>query len=228
MASRFKFSLRQSEDFKRISATDPELLAGIAKELKQLTDPLIRPNDLKKIFRAKMPLEIADITFKHVLAFSSFRRDKNIPTDELITSITTVLQEDKKWSIDEQENWKKVSPLFAELISSGPICAATKILDLAFDYANTLSKARILTDIRPVFDDTRAKIIGSIISQSLHLYYSSKDAEHSICINLDESDIKFLKEACDTALRKAAEAKRVMTEQCKLTTYISGEELYGD
>ena len=99
-----------------------------------------------------------------------------------------------------------------------------KALELSYDYSNLFQTAKILADIRPVFDRQASKMEGAIISYSLRLTFRSLRESESLTIALDEKDVKQLIETCTRALKKADVAKKTM-QGCGLpSTYITGEE----
>jgi hypothetical protein len=96
-------------------------------------------------------------------------------------------------------------------------------IELVYDYANLLRRTRVLTDIRPLFNNAADQIEGAVVSYTLRLRYDSADGEHELSIALDESDIRILADQCDRALTKATTARAMLVEKCNLSVIVSGE-----
>src|SRR5206468_2991943 len=100
-----------------------------------------------------------------------------------------------------------------------------KARDLAFDFERLYTRARILTDIRPIYDDPRNAIVGADIIQSLRLDYVSSDGDtKTITIALDIPDLEQLKKCCEDALQKS-EVARKLIEGSGLEVVLPGERL---
>lgn len=80
---------------------------------------------------------------------------------------------------------------------------AAKATDLAFDFANILHTANVITDIRPVFNSEATDINGCVISFTLRIQYAGTSGRQNISIAMDERDVSKLAQACTRALTKA-------------------------
>ncbi len=100
---------------------------------------------------------------------------------------------------------------------------ASTAIELSYDYANLLRRTKILTDIRPLFNESADEIEAAVVSYTLRLRYDSADGEHELSIALDESDIKTLAAQCERALMKSATARSLMTDTCGVSVTVSGE-----
>ena len=84
--------------------------------------------------------------------------------------------------------------------------------------------ARIITDIRPIFNDDATDIDASVISYTLRLNYDNPEGNHSLSIAMDESDIEELIQQCNRAFSKAQLSKDRMRNTAGIPTIISGEQ----
>ncbi|MBL4692303.1 MAG: hypothetical protein JKY92_03140 [Magnetovibrio sp.] len=94
-------------------------------------------------------------------------------------------------------------------------------------HENMLTDSSIITDIRPVFNDSRSGILGSIITFTMMLELSSQDSDKRVSIAMDLKDVEELKRSCEMAIEKGKEAQSVMQDKCGFDTFIMGEEDYG-
>ena len=100
-----------------------------------------------------------------------------------------------------------------------------KALDLSYDYANLLQTTRIVTDIRPIFDNDVTKIDAAVVSFTLRLSYDNTEGNHGLSIAMNQADVKALREQCDRALKKSALARDTIA-LLPLRVTISGSEDY--
>lgn len=118
----------------------------------------------------------------------------------------------------------KVAPCIAELLESRLFRVATKSANLAYDYANLLRSARIITDVRPVFDDSVECIEGAVVSHVLRLKYTGLDDETSVSIVLDAADVERLQEECNRALSKGKLAQEWLSKGKPIQCHITGTD----
>jgi hypothetical protein len=128
------------------------------------------------------------------------------------------------FSEQEMLSWHECQPIIQRIVSSGFVTLYAKARDLAFDFERLYARSRILTDIRPVFDDPRDTIVGANITQTLRLdYFTADSVTNSISVALDVSDIEQLRKACEEALRKAEAARALVERNPELNAVLPGE-----
>lgn len=223
----FRISSKQKEDLKVISNIEPTSLEQLLDELRNISTPLANQVELKKMFYHSLDKENGNILYRHIFSISTLLREHSITVDEFFTSMDASLGK-SGWSSEELKKWTDISKYLKDILQLDVICLVTKILDLTYDYTNLLEKSRILTDVRPVFDEKKNQIIGSIVTQTLRLHYYSEDASHSLSITLDEKDLNTLEEACLDAKKKAKQAKDLMKEKCGIQSFIVGDSYYDE
>jgi hypothetical protein len=103
------------------------------------------------------------------------------------------------------------------------VSLAAKAIELSYDYANLLRRTRILTDIRPLYNDSADCIEAAVVSYTLRLRYDTADGEHELSIALDEADLRTLMAQCERAMTKAKTARDVLAGRCNISIAISGE-----
>lgn len=121
--------------------------------------------------------------------------------------------------------WGECRPAVEKLLTTPSISLAAKALDISYDFERVYITGRLLTSIRPVFDEERRNIRGSTIVQTLRLEYAGQNGEqNSISIALDADDIKQLLTECERALSKATIAQEDIESKCGFEAIIPGEE----
>lgn len=85
---------------------------------------------------------------------------------------------------------------------------SAKAFDVQHEYEKLFASARILSDLRPVFDQTGNEPIGTIAVHNLKLTYFEGGEYKHIFIALDKSDLAVLRKALDRAESKSAGMER--------------------
>ncbi len=130
-----------------------------------------------------------------------------------------------EWDDAQRTKWQECRSALEQLLSTESIALAAKAADLSFDVERFCVGARIITDIRPVFDPRRDKIVGSTIRQTLRLEYMSLEGTISnMSIGLDAEDIDRLKKACEEATHKVAVARSTLTKSGLTEIIVPGED----
>lgn len=130
------------------------------------------------------------------------------------------------WSVDELKRWDSVAPIVGELSVCDAIRTVSKATALEYDFANLFKAGRIITDIRPVFNDQQGEsleIDGTVVSHTLRLSYDNSSGDHDLSLALDMKDIRALKLQCDRAIQKAQLAKHLASE-AGYPTVVCGED----
>jgi len=85
-----------------------------------------------------------------------------------------------------------------------------KARTLQYAYEHLLRSARILTDVRPVYDDDADEILGGVVTHSLVIEYTEGGRHHHSYFALDTQDVGRLKQQCERAERKAATTEAML------------------
>ncbi len=121
------------------------------------------------------------------------------------------------------EKWKTYNSILKEVLDEG---SALGILDKAigilYEHQNVLKDARLLTDLRPVYDREATEILRMVVTHQLVLNYSDGSSDKKISLTVDSSDLDILENQCRRAREKAKVALKSM-QGLGWTTYIAGE-----
>lgn len=204
-----------------------DCLKVIIDTLYSLSPPPIRPADLRKALDPILqdsPDKI-EIVIEQLLSLYTLRRQRRISASEIVEGLNYGIETARqKWNENQLATWKSLQPQLLLLFDIPNIWLAVKSLDLSYDYSNLLQSAKILTDIRPLYNEDASQIEGSVISYTLRISYDSRAGNKSISIALDENDVRSLLEASERALKKASTAKKFMAEKGNVNVFICGEE----
>ncbi len=201
-----------------------EDLNNIVKELKEIKPTPLKPSDLSKIIVKYSPNNV-DVIVRLLLSLYNIRRQGDLTSLELLDALIDGIDSaEPTWADDEKEKWKNRQPLYKELFALESISTVVKGLDLSYDYTNLLQKIKILTDIRPIFNEDASVILGSIISHTLRISYDTREGHKNLSLAIDTEDINNLLQSCERAIKKAKTAKYFMEKSGNLRTFICGEE----
>jgi hypothetical protein len=78
-----------------------------------------------------------------------------------------------------------------------------KAMGVAADQDHIFLHARILTDIRPVFNNKGDSVDAAVIVHNLRIHYGQDSDHRDFYVALDTNDIQSLREALDRADTKA-------------------------
>lgn len=97
----------------------------------------------------------------------------------------------------------QVASRLARLIEARAVATTARAADLQGDHERIFHDARVLSDIRPVFDlDLDGPPTGAVVNQELKIEYFEGDRLREIFIALDRADLDRLKDLVDRAIKK--------------------------
>jgi len=134
--------------------------------------------------------------------------------EKLLRSLSSVL-ELRGWDEDQLKAYNELLPTIEraleQLSPDSGLMVSAKTTSLAYERQNVLHKSRILTDLRPVFNESASEIKDMILTHSLVLYYSDGAKQpQELHLTLDWQDIAQLREACDRADLKSERILELM------------------
>jgi hypothetical protein len=97
-----------------------------------------------------------------------------------------------------------------------------KAVDILTDAQHLFFTAKILTDIRPVFDEEGKVIEAAVIVHNLVIHYGDAGAHKNFFVHLDTNDVKELRAVLDRADEKA-KALRSLLQRSEVS-YLDVEE----
>jgi len=228
MAIQIQLNKSQIASLKAILDLGPDVLGAVVDHTDQIDPPPLAPAELQAAIRAVVGdnEKAVNSILRQSLSLASLQRRRKLETDAVLTAIRNGLRTAlSEVDGDIQAKWKDLEPAFRRLISSSRVATTAKVLDLSYDYANLLQTTRIVTDIRPVFDNDVTRIDGAVVSFTLPLNYDNTEGNHSLSIAVNKADVEALRQQCDRALKKSALARETM-EKLPLRVTISGSEDY--
>lgn len=213
-------------DWKNIARLSLDDLSKFNDALNEHKNPIIVASNLVKCGAASIPdHEIAKALVRQLLSLCSAQRSIQFTGEQILADVFANFEsEEEQETLDALNTIKR--PILS-LLEDRSFVLSAKALHLSFDQDKLLVSSNVITDIRPVFDDAREKILGGVILLSIRLEFIVNGERQSVCVSVDENDVSMLAEQLKTGLRKAAAAKLLFLKEIKKDAFIVGEETYG-
>ena len=165
----------------------------------------------------------SEAVLRQLLSLHGMLRQLDLSPEEVFAGLNSGLQK-SEWDETALKEWASVSVIFKKLFELPIVQLTAKALDLSYQHSHLLVRARIITDIRPLYNSDATEIQGTIISHKFMLRYDDIEGEHEISCAVDERDIKSLIKQCERALIKSQTAMNQLNEKAGLKSLIPGKD----
>lgn len=184
-------------------------------------DVILAPDDLvsKLADEAGVAEESGQCLMRVAFAAAAICKANSYTPAEAAAAYTAGVQAGPEWT---PEKLASLLALVEKLMGCDTLRLSAAALDLAYDFASLLMGTRILTDIRPIYDDSGDEIKGAVVSHTLRIFYDSRAGESELSLTLDLSDIEVLKAQCERALRKMKSAEQLLLK-AKIPMFVTGK-----
>jgi hypothetical protein len=103
-----------------------------------------------------------------------------------------------------EDAWEGAHPAIRKALDEDSAFAIVcKSVELAFSHQNVLRTARLLTDIRPVYNKGATGLARMVVTHQLVLEYQDGASSERLYLTVDESDLRRLEQQCARARDKA-------------------------
>ena len=203
MAAQIRLTNAQVADLTALRDADLETWSAAVQRVEGLPPHPMKPEGLRAALCEAAAADFVETLIRQTLSLLGMMLQLKLSADEVFDGLRSALsQAPARWEPAALEKWAEREPRFRTILCSDPIIGTAKAIDLSYEHAQLLRRARILTDIRPVFDQGGTHVQGAVISHTLRLRYDDLDGEHSMSFALDKSDVQNLLEECQRALTK--------------------------
>jgi hypothetical protein len=215
----------QTDDLAAVCAIGAEKLESVIHALEAL-GPTIKRSKLRRAIEEQVRDETASEALERFLfALATIQRRGRGAVPDILDNISHGLVA-QKWDQQQLNQWQVCSEVIARLLKSAAVLSSSKAIDLSYDFARIYLAARIITDVRPIFDELREEIIGNVITQTLRIdYTSSEGTESTISVAMDTDDIQQLLRSCEGAVSKATTIRRAIENEWEKEAIMTGEEI---
>lgn len=193
-----------------LSIEDSLLAAGALEKVRSLN-----LRELGALVRAALPSltpkESREIVGT-LLSLYSARTGMDMSVDSFVADLVAAAKSVEPGETKPQETLQKI---LKNLLSVRPLSMISKARSLHADHENTFCRARILTDLRPVFDtDVKEEPVGFVMAHILKLGYHHAGKHTSLHIAMDKIDIDTLMSALQRAKEKAETITGAISGKC--------------
>jgi hypothetical protein len=102
----------------------------------------------------------------------------------------------------QSRRWNGLRDELDRACTYSSVRTVAKALELISDYANELVRAKLLVDVRPIFDESGDEIESAVTSLVLRIDYGSSDVLHTISLATTVDQIEELRAECERAILK--------------------------
>jgi len=196
-----------------------EIAVNIARQ-----KPTIRRSKIEAILQENLGPEKGVTMARLLFGIAGTFRRASLSAKEVLDAITPAVKA-REHQDERLRAWGGCRAGLERLLITQSISLAAKAIDISYDFERVYITGRLLTSVRPVFDEPREEIVGSTIVQTLRLEFVSSDGDQSsISIALDADDIRQLRKECERAINKAEKARDEMEAKFRFEAIITGEE----
>jgi hypothetical protein len=223
MADSFKIPLTQSQlsDLVEFFAVGSEALAQGLLSLKEKWDLAMSPQDLSEGLTSIDGLKRPDAIVRLLIGLRLAGIQSNSDPHQIAKAVFDGIEADRVPENLALE-WGKMATMLESYLSDPGIRRVSMIVNLSYEYSNLLRSARIISDIRPVYNENTTGIEACVVSYTLRLKYSSSEGECNTSIALDHADVVTLADQCSRAIKKADIAQSSMKDR-HIPTVVSGK-----
>lgn len=192
--------------FRKFSRADIDFLGKLVKKIAK-KPPHINPEIL--IQSVAPVLDHSEDQVRPILylvcRLAFVQRRMDVEVNSFIEALTSDLSQrsNKEWSREDKEGWLERIPILQEfLLPEGPIAIGAKASELLVEKPNILLKTRIITDVRPVFDDSGKKIQCVVPSHTMIIRFVDAGDLDEFHVAMDIEDLRLMRDHLERAIEK--------------------------
>jgi hypothetical protein len=201
---KFKYPINE-DTLVRLKLIIEAPLADLRKATTTLQKMKIRTGqarELRDSFESVVNVKLADELASFLRGMRQNMDMHDFSSEEVINAVQAGLEEFSNEPATVA-GWNERSGILQEMLNSEPIHLSVKISKLMTQQDTHLHGLSIVSEILPLFDEKRDKLIGSIIKNTLTLTISDRNENEKIIeIPIGEEDIKRLVRQSEISLRK--------------------------
>jgi hypothetical protein len=170
------------------------------------TPPLITKKDVCSHIEQQLP-HLNDDELSQIIDFlisvNDFKVHSGLTNEEAVVQLSNALIDEELQLSDGKTLEEIHSRISVFLDAKGQINLISKIRSVYSEHEKIFVDSRILTDVRPVFDEDITLIPAALIVHTLKLDYIQDDEKKTFFVALDDEDIENLRQDLTRAEKKA-------------------------
>ena len=193
----------------RLSSAETDLIVAALEKVKSTNKRVLTQQILETI--PEMKKEEASEIVGTLLSLYSARTGMDLTVDSFVAEIINAA---KRLDRSDQETQCTPQDTLTRLLGVRPLSMISKARGIHTDHENTFCTARIITDLRAVFDgDVKNEPAGFVMAHILHLGYHHDGKHSNLHLALDKTDIDNLIVILERAKVKATTLSKAVTEK---------------
>ena len=224
-----RFSVPEAElpNLKLLASTPVEILQLLEGALGE-EKPTLGPEALSSSLAQRTGLEISVVGPLVSLLFrlALVQRSLELTASAFLEALTTTLTDmgDDKWSAADSQRWaERREQIERVLASQGALAAGAKAAELLLEQQLLFVTSRVVTDVRPVFDEGAERLLGFATFHNLAIGCYEDGKHRTIRIAMDSDDIARLRDQLGRAQRKEKLIADNLTEAGVSVIHTGGE-----
>jgi hypothetical protein len=189
---------------RRLAHVSPDVMSKVASALAR-AEPSLAVDVLAASAAQQAELDVVDVRSVVVTLWrlAIVQRRLELSADQFVTALTRSLGENSEWTPEDAQSWGAVSSTLRGILSPDlPLAVAAKAADLVVEQHLLFCTARVLTDLRPVFDDSASEVQAFVPVHTLAVTCHEGPETRRIYIAMDSNDVAQLREHLERAERK--------------------------
>ena len=153
MAPQIRLQKQHLADLQSIRDLGADRLCRIVTEIQKRPVSPIQPKELRELISTALDNSgtTSGVVLRQLLSLHGMRRQLHLSSDDIFAGLDAGLQE-SDWPPTDLERWRSVSVVFKKLFDLPIVQLTAKALDLSYQHSHLLQSARIITDVRPLFN----------------------------------------------------------------------------
>ncbi len=225
----FRIPASEIRFFKQFLDTSGGDLQKLADEL-QFHPPTLNIGALCESIAPKTGLSVDDVNNLIGLLWrlTLVRRRYELGLDDFVSALDEKLSDLSKevWTQENREHWNERRSILVNLLNpDGAVAYGAKATELFWEQPLVFCAGRVITDLRPVFDDPAEALKGFLPFHTLVLRCLQNTEEKDIYIAMDVNDVRSLRKHLERAERKENLVRNELT--AKQVSMIDAEKKEG-
>lgn len=167
-----------------------------------------------------------ELAFDRVLIpLSGVRAELRMPAKPFVRLLTDLIQEQGKgWLDANRDRWERVVPAVELLVGPGNLFEQlNKAYRLIAERPALVEGVRVLTELRPVYDDDVAAVHAYLITSTLAVSYQEFGQQKQVHLTMDRADLLRLREQVERGLKKIQLLERQVA-RLEVPALVAGSE----
>jgi len=228
-----RFCINEAATLKALAHTDPDILRVVAEHASGQVPSLDSDALAQAIAHdAGLDVDVTSPVLEALWPLAMVQRRLDMDTDTFIGELEKCLETEArvKWSKDDITGWGVLKPHIVNLLSGeSSIASSAKAVELLMEQPLFLCRSRIVTDMRPIFNEEANQLKGMLPFHTLILRcHEGSTTNKQIHVALDASDLANLRKQVSRAeekeryMRKSLSAAGFMTVDTSMEEEIEG------